>query len=219
MKLDARTLAILKNFSQINPSLLFKEGSELRTISPSKTILAKAKVPAEFDKRFAIYNLSRFISTISLFSDPELKFGNKSVKMSDGSGKTISYTYAEETTIRIPPEEDIKWPSTDVSFTLTDSLLKEVLKIQNVLSLPEIAVVGDGSKLYIKAMDSGGTSTDEFSIVVGDTDMTFTAIFKSENVSKILSGDYVVNISKKKISHFVGRDVEYWIAIEADSTL
>ena len=41
-------------------------------------------------------------------------------------------------------------------------------------------------------------------------------IFKAENL-KILSGDYEVALTKG-ISHFKGADVEYFIAIEANST-
>ena len=43
--------------------------------------------------------------------------------------------------------------------------------------------------------------------------------FKIENL-KLLKGDYTVNISSAGISHFTHNDlpVEYWIALEPDST-
>ena len=44
MKITTNTLNILKNFSKINPSILIQEGNTLRTISPNKTIMAKANV-------------------------------------------------------------------------------------------------------------------------------------------------------------------------------
>ena len=44
------TLSILKNFSSINQSILFKEGNKLRTISVMKNILAEATVTEEFSK-------------------------------------------------------------------------------------------------------------------------------------------------------------------------
>ena len=43
MKLSDKTISVLKNFSSINQSILFKEGSKLRTISVMKNILAEAE--------------------------------------------------------------------------------------------------------------------------------------------------------------------------------
>ena len=60
MKFSDVTLDVLKNFSSINSSMLFRSGNTIRTISPQKTIMAKATVDTDFPKRFAIYNLDRF---------------------------------------------------------------------------------------------------------------------------------------------------------------
>ena len=56
MKLSDKTLSLLKNFSNINQSILFKEGSSLRTISVMKNILAEAKITEEIPKDFGIYD-------------------------------------------------------------------------------------------------------------------------------------------------------------------
>ena len=44
MKLSEQTVNILKNFSTINQNILVKEGSQLRTMSTMKNILAEAPV-------------------------------------------------------------------------------------------------------------------------------------------------------------------------------
>ena len=54
MKISTNTVNILKNFAKINPSIFIQEGNTLKTMSPSKTIMAKATVDTEFPKRFAI---------------------------------------------------------------------------------------------------------------------------------------------------------------------
>ena len=217
MKLDTKTINVLKNFSNVNPSMLFKEGNVVSTISPNKTIMARAIVPANFANRFAIYNLGRFLSTLSLFEDPDLLFTDRLVKISDSKGRSVNYTFADESTIKTPPEKEIKLPSEDVSFSLTNGNLSEILKALGVLSLPEFAVVGDGSTVSLQAIDSKNPSGDTFSITVGVTDKTFRAIFKAENI-KVIPGDYNVTLSSKGISHFSGPEAEYWIAIEATST-
>lgn len=216
MKIDVDTVNVLKNFAKINPSIVVQEGNVLKTISPTKTIMAKAKVKTDFGKRFAIYNLDRFISIVSTFTDPDFKFGDKSVDISDTNRKT-HYVYADENTVTKAPEKEINLPSVDVTFRLTNENLKDVEKAAGILALPEIVVMGDGKNLYLQAADSKNPSGDVYSIQIGETDKAFKAIFKAENI-KIIPGDYDVNISSKGISHFVHEDVEYYIAVEQTST-
>ena len=215
MKIDTNTVNVLKNFAKINPSIMIQEGNTLKTISTSKTILARAKVSTEFGKRFAIYNLDRFLSTISLFNNPDLNFKDQFVEIVEDSKKT-KYFYADESVITKVPEKEITLPSVDVSFTLTNTALKEVEKAGGVLALPEILIVGDGSKIYIQAGDTKNPSADVFSVEIGETNKAFRAIFKAENI-KIIPGDYEVSISVKGLSYFRNGDIEYWIAIEKHS--
>jgi hypothetical protein len=217
MKLDPKTITILSNFSSINSSILFKEGNIISTISPTKTVLAKAVVPDTFTKRFAIYNLSRFLSVISLMNNADLSFEETSVRMID-ENSIVNYRYAEESTIKTPPEKDISLPSVDVNFKLADKTFKEVIKAAGVLQLPEIAVVGNGVDVFLQAIDIKNDSSDTFSVKVGNTENNFKIIFKVENVIKLLSGDYDVSISSRGISHFKGDSIEYWIAVETTST-
>lgn len=215
MKIATNTINVLKNFAKINPSIVIQEGNVLKTMSPSKTIMAKAKVDTDFGQRFAIYNLDRFISTVSLFNDPEFTFTSRSVEISSENRKT-SYVYADESNITKAPDREIALPSVDVSFTFTNEVLKDIEKACGVLSLPEIAVIGDGSTMTINAIDSKLTAGDTYSVVIGQTTKAFKAIFKIENI-KIIPGDYEVTISSRGISHFAGKDAEYWIAVEQNS--
>ena len=216
MKIDTTTVNVLKNFAKINPSIVIPEGNVLKTISPNKTIMAKAKVKTDFDKRFAIYNLDRFISIVSTFTDPDFKFGEKSVDISD-TRKRTHYVYASEETVTKAPEKEINLPSVDVTFTLTDEDLRNVEKDAAILALPEIVVTGDGKKLYLQAADTKNPSGDVSSIEIGDTDKVFKAIFKAENI-KIIPGKYEVSISSRGISLFSGEEVDYYIAVEQTST-
>ena len=61
MKLSDNTLSLLKNFSSINQSILFKKGNTLRTISVMKNILAEATVTEDFAKDFGVYDLNQFL--------------------------------------------------------------------------------------------------------------------------------------------------------------
>jgi hypothetical protein len=215
MRISTNTLNVLKNFAKINPSIAIPAGNVLKTISPSKTIMSKAEIDTEFPQSFAIYSLDRFISTISLFNDPVLDFGENSVEIRDGN-KSTHYVYAEESTIAKAPEKELNLPSIDASFTLENESLRDVEKAAGVLGLPEIAVVGEAGKIYLRAIDSKNPSGDVYSIEIGEGNKEFTAIFKSENI-KIIPGNYEVSISSRGISHFSGDQADYWIAVEQSS--
>ena len=216
MKLSAKTFNVLKNFSTINPSILIKEGSTLSTISPTKTILAKATVPDMFPCNVAIYDLSRFIRSVSLFENPDFDFGEKSVTIRDEL-RSIVYHYAEPSVILTPPDKQLKLPSVDVECVLTRDNLNSVMKALAVLGLPELALVGDGESVHLQAADSKNTTADTYSIKIGDTDKTFRAVFRSENL-KLIDGDYSTQISSKGLAHLTGPDASYYIAIESTST-
>ena len=72
--LSKTTLDVLKNFSTINSSIVFRQGSTVRTISNAENILAKFTGEEVFPTDFAIYDLSQFLSGISLFDNPSLEF-------------------------------------------------------------------------------------------------------------------------------------------------
>jgi hypothetical protein len=216
MKLDSRTTLILKNFASINPSILFNPGNKLATISAGKTVMARANIDQQFNDTFAIYDLSRFLGTISLFTDPELIVKDKYMEISQGKRK-INYTFTEPSLIVTPPDKEINLPNPEVTFNIDSTELNEVLKALSVLSLPEIAVVGDGERITVQAIDSKNPSGDVYSVDVGETTSNFRMIIRAENV-KLLPGDYNVQISSKGLSHFKSEDVEYFIAVEANST-
>jgi len=216
MNIDAKTINVLKNFATINPSIFVKPGNVLETISVSKTIKVTATVPTEFPKQFAIYNLNKFISVLSLFTNPELDFKDIYVRISDKNNRSTKIVYADESTVIKVPEKQIKLPSVDVSVKVSVDNFKDIEKALGVLQLPEIMLVGDGTKVSLQAVDSKNPTGDIFSVDVGETKKTFKAIFKAENI-KTLSGDYQINICEKGISQFIGDNIEYFIAVEANS--
>lgn len=217
MKLSNETVAILKNFSAINQSIVFQEGNELKTISAQKTVMARATVPDEFPKQAGIYNLPRFLSVCSMYSDPELEFGDNSLTIKEGKSKA-KYMYADPSMIITPPNKDIKLPTTDVSVTLSSEDLSKVLKATSVFQLPEVAFVGENGTCYLRAIDSANPSADSFGVELGDTEDSFSLIMKAENL-QVMPFEYKVDLSSKGISKFESEKVTYFIAvIESKST-
>lgn len=216
MKIGVRTTQILKNFAVINPSLLFKPGSTLVTMSPNKTMMVKATVAEEFPKQFAIYDLSRMHGVLSLFNEPDIEFGDSHLIIKDKS-HSLNYTYADVSMIEVPPEKEIKLKTQEIKFKLTPEHLTSIQRALGVLGLPEIAVVGDREKICLTTSDSKNPTSDRYSIEVGETSHEFKMVFKSENI-KLLSAEYDVVISSAGIGHFKTTDIEYWIVAESTSS-
>ena len=218
MKLSDKTLSLLKNFSGINQSMLFRQGNKLRTISVMKNILAEAEITEEFPKDFGIYDLNQFLNGLNLHQNAELDFDNDGyVVIREGKMKS-KYFFADPSVIVIPPNKEITLPSEDVCFELNTQQLDKLLKASAIYQLPDLSAVGEAGVVKLVVRDKKNDTSNDFSIVVGETDSIFTFNFKVENI-KILPGSYEVVISQKLLSQFTStdRDLKYWIALEPDS--
>lgn len=216
MKLDNATLQILKNFSAINKNIMFKPGNVIRTISSTKSVLARATISQEFDKSFAVYDLSRFIGTLSLFNEPEIDVKDSHVVISEGNNK-FNYAVTDPSLIIVPPDREIELPNPEVNCLITEEALNRVMKALSVSQLPEISIVGKDGQILLQAVDTRGTTNDSFSVVVGETDARFRMVFRADCI-KLIPGSYDVSISSKGLSHWKGASVEYWIAVESNSS-
>ena len=218
MKLSKSTLDILKNFSNINQSICFKEGTELSTLSIQKNILSRAIVEEKFPKNFAIYDLGEFLNGLTLFEDPEFNFDNDSYVIIKDKRNTSRYFFADPSTIVQPPENRVELPSKDITFSVAWSDVSNIIKAAGIYQIEDLAVVGDGETIKLVVRDKKNDTSNNYSVRVGATDAQFCFNFKVENL-KLLPGDYQVTISKQNASLFrdVNRDLEYLIALEPDS--
>ena len=218
MKLSKGTLDILKNFSNINPSITFKEGQELSTLSIQRNILSRAVVEEKFPKAFAIYDLSEFLSGLSLFDNPDFDFQNDNYVIIKDKKCQSRYFFADPSTITAPPENRAEIPSKDVCFIVAWNDLNNLIRAASIYSVTDLAVVGDGSEINLVVRDKKNDTSNNYSVKVGTTDAKFTFNFKVEYL-KLLPADYEVTISKHNAALFrdANRDLEYLIALEPDS--
>ena len=220
MKLSDSTLSILRNFAGINNSILVKKGNRLRTISVAKNILAEANLNEEFPSDFALYDLNQFLNVNnSLFRNPELDFtDNGYVVISEGKSKQ-TFFFADPNVIVTPPDKDITLPTEDVCFELSTEQLDKLLKAAAINQLPDFSAIGKDGKVTLVVGDKKNDTSNNFNIVVGETESEFSFNFKVENI-KILPGTYDVVVSQKLLSRFTSKnhDLTYYIALEPDST-
>lgn len=216
MKFSERTLTVLKSFSSINKSILLKPGNTLKTVTPEKTLIASATISDEIPAQACIYDLSRFLSILSIFKDPDVEFHDKHFMITDGKQRT-KYVFADISMIHAAPEKDIQIPSADVVVDVSWNDMQSVMKAAGVLQFSEIAFVGEGGKIYLKAIDTNSPNADDFGVEIGDTSDEFKIVIKSDNL-KLLPQDYTVTLCAKGISEFKGKEATYFVAIDTKST-
>jgi gp45 sliding clamp, C terminal len=217
--LSKKTLDVLKNFSSINSSIVFRKGSTVRTISNAENILAAFSSEEVFPMDFAIYDLSQFLSGISLFDRPELEFSSSDFVSIRGSGKSARYYFSDpEITLKSAPEKNVKFPGADLQFNLTGEDLIALQKASAVYGLPDLTFQSEeGSneiKLVLRDKENDTSNTYEQSIS-GDCTGDYSLDVKIENI-RLFPGDYVVKVSKHLISEWTNQnlDLTYYIALE-----
>lgn len=221
------TISILKNFAKLQTSIVIDQGNEISVISSRATLLANAVVQEEFPVQFGIYDLNRFLSALSLAKSPKLLFdeGKEYVVITGEDGYEIKYSFSDTNNINVPVKKRLELPSEEIGFTLARVQLEKIKKTAAVLSLPDIIISSDGDgKIYLKTMDSSNSLSDQAKIELADAvgaDVEFSMVFNTENINNILSEDYAVKISSKKISEFTalsnGYNITYWIAADINS--
>ena len=219
MKLSEKTLTTLNNFAGINNSILVKAGNKLRTISVAKNILAEAEIKEEFEKDFAIYDLNQFLNGLGLHQDPELDFKENSYLTIREGKRRVKYFFADPNVIISPPDKEIQLPTEDACFQLDSVTLEKLLKAAAVYQLPDFCAVGENGVIKLVVHDKKNDTSNEYAIVVGETDKKFVFNFKVENI-KIIPGAYDVVVSSKLLSQFTNEayNLKYYIALEPDST-
>lgn len=222
MQFDKKTKDILTNFSSINPSIHVQKGKELQTLSHNRTIFARAVVDVEFDSEFCVYDLSRFLTTLSLFESPEMVITKKEIIISQGLNR-VKYVCSSPDTIVKPNGNRRDFGDVAVTFTLSNATLVQVLKGAGVLKLSHIRVVGADGAIKIEAFDNKDRITDKFEIEIGETDKEFSIVYDIETF-KLLPIDYNVHIHRVEglpiavfKSSAADTEIEYVIALDHTS--
>ena len=217
--LSKKTLDVLKNFSTINSSIVFRKGSTVRTISNAENILAKFTGEEVFPTDFAIYDLSQFLSGISLFNDPQLEFTSTDFVSIRGGRQSAKYYFSDpEITLKSAPEKNVQFPGADLQFNLSADDLLALQKASAVYGLPDLTFQSeeglDTIKLILRDKENDTSNTYDLT-VAGTSTGTYSLDVKIDNI-RVLPGDYNIKVSKALISEWTNSnyDLTYYIALE-----
>ena len=209
--LSKKTLDVLKNFSTINSSIVFRKGSTVRTISNAENILAKFTGDEVFPVDFAIYDLSQFLSGISLFNDPQLEFTSGDFVSIRGGRQSAKYYFSDpEITLKSAPEKNVNFPGADLQLNLTGDDLIALQKASAVYGLPDLTFQSeeglDTIKLILRDKENDTSNTYDLT-VAGTCTGTYSLDVKIDNI-RVLPGDYSIKVSKALISEWTNTNVD-----------
>lgn len=218
MKFSQKTIDVLKNFSAINTGLIFPIGKELSTMSGMRSILASVEIDEEIPQRFAIYDLNEFLGVLTMFESPEIELFDKYMLISSGKNK-IKYFYSNESNIAAPQktinelvkswENNDKFKTPDMSFTITKSELDQLNKAAGIMKLINIGISKTGIRAFIPEVPS---SNDFLLNVDVSSELDDELELKIENM-KFFPGDYEVKCYKAGITHWVNKNTSHQYAI------
>jgi len=96
--------------------------------------------------------------------------------------RRVKYFFADPEVIVSPPEKEISLPTQDICFQLEHSQLDKLLKAAAVYQLPDLSAVGANGVISLVVRDKKNDTSNEYSIIVGESDVEFTFNFKVENI-------------------------------------
>lgn len=221
MQISKTTIEVLRNFADINASILITPGKELVSFHNSGTVLANAKVEDEFTDRFGIFDLSSFLALTALVDKPDLDTSKAdSFVVVSGSGSRFKYFVADESMIKVPPKTELSLPTVDLEFKLEEESLKRVLRAAAVFVLDTIQIYSESGGLYFGVSDPKQKNSDSFSVRISDYDGPELKIVVSISKLTLMPGNYTVGVSYstgQTMLQFTNEDrpVRYWTAPEA----
>lgn len=212
MKLSQQTVSLLQSFANINSNLLVKPGNKLATRNAVGSAQARAMVDEDFPVQFAIYDLNQLLSLLSVSSDPDIEFGEKSMTIKSSTGGEIEYFYADASLITAPPETDPTLES-HFKFTLTGSDIQVIQKTAQIVSATMLSVVSEGKTAHLKINDPKNSTSNTYKKELDSCDKQFNVKVSMESFRGVVPDTYDV-----KIAHALGKGGNKVLVFHLSST-
>ena len=196
MKLKDSTLNILKNFALINQGLVVNKDKAVYTKTVDNSLLARCEFD-ELTEAFAIYDIAGYLSSLSLFDSPDIKFHTKYMGISDSHQKAKKH-YSSIDVIDYPEDEQIEIiegisAGSTVDFILSGEQLAKIVKASAVMKCDTLSFVSDGQFIKAGLSDSTNTTADTFEIDLGLCESEFN-VELYVNQLKCLPASYEISI-------------------------
>lgn len=212
MKLKKETIEILKNFANINNSIVIrktKEGEQtttVRVLSADQSAIAEVVLNEVFPNDAYIYDMNKLLGLIGAigFEKHDVDFTTNEALVSDSTAKVKArVTYADPSVIPTL-DKSANLPTPDIEFTLTADMLKQLTDFSSMLELPDIRLETKNAKLMISAQNPKIKNSNSFELEVMPltNETTNINVLFDKSTFKFIPGSYSVSTSMQGISKF-----------------
>lgn len=222
MKISKRTVDIISSIKSLNQGLVIKQGNYIKAKKEKGTMpIVIAKVDEEFPRDFAVYNITRISQLLSMMDEPELKFEDQHLMITDKNRSKAKIAYAPERLIDAPDYEmDVELPSVDFEVKVNQQMIKRITQATQQFQGAEVAFIGNGSVITLQTYNTKKSTGEYFSYEVGETDKFFKFVINAEYLN-FINDDYTVRASLRGIIEFLSSDgnLQYFMTAHDDSEL
>jgi hypothetical protein len=224
-KLNEKTMAVLKNFSQINPQI-YVEAGKIEVINGAYSSLGCFifDEPLPIKDGMGLYEVNEFIAIMSAYKNPEITQHDGYIIISDGNLKTKYHTTARTLMPKVLIQQ--KYSSDDIrnrmgslgaelEFVLPAEKLNFLLKMANLTKAEFMFFESDGDKIRITvgdALESSGNTHDVTIDADIKTNCLKTPVKCNMAEFKLLPADYTAIIASKGLTYWKSDlGIEYFI--------
>jgi len=212
MKISKRTLGVLKNFSNINNSILVDDPKSLKTISYSGNILGIFQTEEDFP-RFCLDNIQQFMNVVNLYDLDNLDFDfhKEFVELTYGKSN-VRYIYPEEHCVQSADLEieDLEY---DAFFILNKDTINEFTKVSNYIGITDFEITMKDGKGTISLTDTENPFSNKWEKEIeGEGNCEICIVIKNVNM---IPGDYEVKVQSEFVVNFTHTELPliYFITI------
>lgn len=219
MELSKETIKILKTCNGVNSTIAFKKGNVVRNASTNGYVLFKAVIKEEFPIDFQIYDLGRFINSISLFDNPFLDFKKEYVAIKNSTGEIKSH-YCHPDILGDYfdlSDKDIKIKDPTAEFVLSSDHITKVYRSMSTLGLDCMRIETDKDlTVNMRVFNSSAGTLDDYTV------HTFTKakepicldIIMDCHQFTLIPTEYNVKVGNGNVIEFHSPEynITYWVA-------
>lgn len=202
------TAKILKNFGGISNSIILVPGTTQKTLAKAKALMAVAEFPDAWPQETGIYDVGTFLSILSNFKAPEIRFEETAMVIFQG-GTRVRYRYSDTSTIQTPPTKTLPVSPGALEYTISAEALAQLNKTCALLKLEEVIIKVENGTVTFRASNPNNPASNAFEYDVPEKDvvchdMSFEAEhkYKREHLTMLLDGSYHVTMNNWTYAYF-----------------
>jgi hypothetical protein len=176
MKLSESTLSVLNNFKNLNDSILFYPGNEIKSLSSDKSVYMTAQIEDVIPNKFAVFSVRELLQVLTVVRDADIDFRDDHLFISNGHNSVV-FRYANLQIVDDVYQKKINLNSPSFEVDLPVSEIKNMFKMAGYLGINDVNVeAGDSGKLVLhdKKASHNHTYTIELNVPIEKGDVRFS---------------------------------------------